>query len=900
MARPVKSRKPASKSAQPALELVLEQIPEQASMNTVEENVSSAKAPQNGASEKPSPTAKAKSAKKATKTKSKGAPSTVETAPESVQKIPSETPQTISQESPKSLSKLASKPDAKAETKQDAKQQSKPHGKHDVAKQNPPKQNAVKQDTPKQDIPAQSIGKQNPPKQDSLPQAKVQAEANNEQKAEQKSEVKQDAKPEQKQQPKPTNEPPLPLAEFLVKKHGIVNTANVFANLGTANLYEHILFLREGTISAQGAVVVDTKPHQNLLTDHVLVVRESVNEEYIAWNNSHRAFDQAKFNTLKTRITAYLQGKSIYVQDCFVGSDNRLRLPFRIITEHAYQSLAARNLFIEAQAHELKGFDPRMTILSVPNFKAVPELDGTDGEAFAIIDFSQRLAIIGGTKHIGEIKNLAFTVMSYAMPLRKVLPLHAAASLGSGADSILLLGNSGAGKTALALDATRQMIGDDAHAWGDEGIFNLESGTFARISGIPSDTPTLLSAMTRTFGAVVENVQIDAQTRTIAFPQTSAFAALPRTAMSNEAAIAPKNRGGHPKHVIILVNDALGVLPPVARLSHEQAVFFFLAGYHSITPNGEGKEKSPEVRFNPCFAESQMLEDPLVYANLFREKLRRNRTNTWLVNTGYQGDNAQSSARIKQEQSKAVLNAIINGALQSVEYSLDETFGLQVPSVCQGIPTPMLNPRNAWKDGAKFEKTAQSLIKEMNEHLKQFAENFDASIADALNPAAQQALQQSSQQNQQQSQQQKPQQQGKKPPQAHQSPKGSPQQRGTPPSQEENEQPIILNESASNLEDMNDLVSDDSSAEPIPSGLFADAPEFAPEFRPTLESALDAALEGDGDSEMIAESYDDANIISSTSQPASKNAQAQARPWKGGGGNRFRGGRDGNARGRRR
>jgi phosphoenolpyruvate carboxykinase (ATP) len=907
MARPAKPRKPAAKGAKstPELEITsdvqsdVQPTPQakQVSMEIAQDTAIPPEATQNGASK---PSTKAKPAKKAA--------------------------------AKKVVNKAENKADNKAESKAASSLQAEVLAEPTAQAVIPQKEYSQKEHSTKEAAPQKQHGGKQPqpaPKVAPKPDAKAEQKsipAKTDAKVEVKADTKTEQKPEQKPAPpKPVNEPPMPLPEFLVKKHGIVNTANVFANLGTAQLYEHILFLREGTISAQGAVVIDTKPHQTLLSDHVTIVREPVNEEYIAWNDTHHEFEQTKFNSLKTRINAYLQGKNIYVQDCFVGSDARFRLPFRIITEHAAQSLAARNLFVEAQAHELKGFDPRMTILSVPNFKAVPELDGTEGEAFAIIDFSQRLAIIGGTKHIGEIKNIAFTVMSYAMPLRKVLPLHTAAMLGSGADSLLLLGAFGSGKTTLAMDVARQIIGDDAHAWGDEGIFNLENGAFARVGGITPEAQPLLSAMMGSFGSVIENAQVDAQTRVVTTSAaTKAFAALPRPQISNEVALSPKNRGGHPKHVIILVNDALGVLPPVARLSHEQAVFFFLSGYHAILPSADSTTKEPEVRFTPCFSEAQMIEDPLVYASLFREKLRRNRTNTWLVNTGWQGGAAtlgaaNGSQRIKLEQSRAAVNAIVNGALQNVEYSIDETFGLQIPSVCQGIPTPVLNPRNAWQDRAKYEKAAQNLVKLFNEHFTRFKEklgsekfgvaNLDASIADALNPAAQQALQQNAPQNQQSA---KPQQQ---PSGKQQSPKGAPKQGSqnrNASAQEQSGNDVIINENAATFDD---LSNDEASGEPIPSGLFADAPEFAPEFHPTLDSALDAAFEGDDDfisndagmqqnnpeDDSASEFQPNASSQNNPSQNnPSRNNPAPQRGWKGGGGNRFRGGRDGNNRGRRR
>ncbi len=800
-------------------------------------------------------------------------------------------------------------------------QESLKQDKHNAPKQDVQKQGNLKQENPKHEAQKheaqkQDAQKQEAQKQDSKPLPSKAAPA-------------QQTPPPQ--QPKPQNEPPLPLAEFLVQKHGIVNTANVFANLGTAHLYEHILFLREGTISAQGALATSVSAASAGTDERIFIVEEPVNQEYIAWNDAHRPFEQTKFNALKSRIAAYLQGKSIYVQDCFVGSDTRLRLPFRIITDNAAQSLAARNLFPEAQAHELKGFDPRMTILCVSNFKAIPELDSTPSEAFAIIDFSQRLAIIGGSKHIRDIKNIAFTVMSYAMPLRKVLPLHGASLLSPNGDTTLLMGNASSGKTALALDTNRQMIGDDANAWGDEGIFNLESGILTRIqpsvvsapqgnTPLPAnDAQSLLHSATKLFGTVLENAQIDAQSRTIAYAEGGqSVATISRAALGMEAALSPKNRGGHPKHVILLVNDALGVLPPVARLTHEQAVFFFLSGYQSRA--AEGTEKEPHISFNPCFGEVQMLEDPLVYANIFREKLRRNRSNTWLVNTGIQGEAGGKVSRMKVEQSRAILHAIMNGALQSVEYSIDAVLGLQIPAVCQGLPAPMLNPRNAWQDRAKFDKAAQNLVKRFNDHFTRFAGKLEPIFADALNPAAQQALMA---QNAQPKSEQKPP-QGKAHPQQPSNQEPNNQQPGS--KQPSNQTPNKQNdkfvgkskaapteaEIPSGLDDFDaENLDDNINVEPLPAGLFArtDAPEFAPEFHPTLESAIDAAFEGEETTVLLArdEAHNDDNSNSNDNNNfpedgdfANTQQEQGNREWRGGGNNRFRGGRGGRGRGGRR
>jgi len=537
----------------------------------------------------------------------------------------------------------------------------------------------------------------------------------------------------------------LPLPQFLAQKHGLHNLGQIFANLSTPELYEHILFLREGVVSAHGAVMVETTPNTKLAVRDKFIVEEEINKEHIAWGDANRAIEQSKFNALRARIGAYLQKRNVYVQDCFAGSDTRLRVPLRIVTENAWQSLFVRNTFIEALPAELRQFDPRMTIISLPNFKAIPEIDGTRAETFVLYDFSQRLAIIGGTRHAEEIKKAVFTVMSYAMPLRRVLPMRCAASIGANGETVLLLGTNGAGKTTLSVDTARTLIGDDAHGWGDDGVFAFEGGGYAKAQGILPETEPSLYAVSRTFGTILENVKFDTTTRIANLADTSisdnARISYSLAQLSPLQPITPKLRGAHPKNVILLVNDAFGVLPPVARLTQEQAVFFYLSGYAAKNPVGEPKIE-PRAVFSAGFGETFMVQDPISYANLFRERLRRNNTKVWLVNTGWQGGTQATGSRIKRDYSRAIVLAITSGALDSVQYSTDAVFNLSVPSACPGVPAAMLNPRNAWADRAVYEKTAQKLLQLLTENFKKYAGRVDKSIVQALSAPAQTAQKQ--------------------------------------------------------------------------------------------------------------------------------------------------------------
>lgn len=539
----------------------------------------------------------------------------------------------------------------------------------------------------------------------------------------------------------------LPLPQFLSQKHGFHNLGQIFHNLSVPELYEHILFLREGVMSAQGAIMVETTPNTKLAVRDKFIVEESVNKDNIAWGEANRAIDQTKFNALKARVGAYLQRRNVYVQDCFVGSDVRLRVPFRILTENAWQSLFVRNTFAQALPSELRQFEPRMTIAVLPNFKAIPEIDGTRAETFVLYDFSQRLAIIGGTRHAEEIKKAVFTVMSYAMPLRRVLPMRCAATVGANGDTVLLFGTNGAGKTTLVSDPTRILVGDDAHGWSDDGIFAFEQGSYAKAYNITSDNDASIYAASRMFGAVLENVKFDTATRQPLYNDAS-ITDNARISYTNESVahlqpIASKLRGAHAKTVIFLVNDAFGVLPPVARLTHEQAIFFYLSGYAAKNPVGmDAKDGKSDTKFEPRavfsagFGETFMVQDPVQYAQLFRERLRRNNTTVWLVNTGWQGGTQATGSRVKREISRAIVSAISSGVLDSAKFSADSFFHLSIPSACPNVPGAMLNPQNAWADKGAYEKNAQKLLTLLTENFKKYSGRVDKAITQALQKQA--------------------------------------------------------------------------------------------------------------------------------------------------------------------
>ena len=353
---------------------------------------------------------------------------------------------------------------------------------------------------------------------------------------------------------------------------GLYNVGEVYYNLSTPALYEHAVSFQEGELSQYGALVTNTKPHTGRSANDKFVVEESTSKDHVWWGKVNKPFPQEKFNALKSRITAYLQGADLYVLDCFAGSDDNHRLPVRVITQHAWHNMFAKNMFIEATAEELANFEPGFTVLHAPNFKADPQLDGTRSDTFIILDFSQKLVIIGGTQYAGEIKKSIFTVMNYLLPLKGVMSMHCSANIGTkDGDTALFFGLSGTGKTTLSTDIERPLIGDDEHGWTNEGTFNFEGGCYAKVINLSEEAEPIIYGMTKKFGTILENVVLDSETRAINYEDDTITentrASYSRDMMDN---VVPSNKGGHPKNIFFLTCDAFGVMPPIAKLTPEQ------------------------------------------------------------------------------------------------------------------------------------------------------------------------------------------------------------------------------------------------------------------------------------------------------------------------------------------
>ncbi len=513
-------------------------------------------------------------------------------------------------------------------------------------------------------------------------------------------------------------------SEYGLKNHGLTNLNNVYWNLPTEALYEEVVFRREGRISYLGPVVVDTGKHTARAANDKFVVRETSTEDKIWWGQYNRPFTEDKFNATFQRLQGFLQGRDLFVQDCFAGADPNYRLPVRIISELAWHSLFARNMFIPAKSNdELRKFVPEFTILAVPSFKALPQVDGTLSPTFILLNFDQKICIIGNSGYGGEIKKAVFTVLNYLLPLNGVLSMHCSANVGKDGATALFFGLSGTGKTTLSADPKRGLIGDDEHGWSDEGIFNFEGGCYAKVIALSPTAEPQIYACTRRFGTVLENVAYDPVTRFLDLEDNSMTentrAAYPIHYIDNAV---PESYAGHPRNIIMLTCDASGVLPPIAKLTPEQAMYHFISGYTSKVAGTEidlGKE--PEITFSACFGAPFMVHHPYYYAELLKNKINKHDVNCWLVNTGWTGGQYGVGKRMSIQHTRRLLNAALDGELLDVEYRADPLFGFQVPVQCEGVPEKVLDPANTWEDRDAYKQKYQQLAALFIENFKKFS-----------------------------------------------------------------------------------------------------------------------------------------------------------------------------------
>jgi phosphoenolpyruvate carboxykinase (ATP) len=520
-------------------------------------------------------------------------------------------------------------------------------------------------------------------------------------------------------------------SDYGLENYGIKHPATVYWNLNTAELYEEIVRRGEGLLSSHGALIVDTGEHTGRAAKDKAIVREPSSADKVWWGEVNKEFSQGAFDAIKERMMAHAAGRELFVQDTFGGADPRYQLPVRIITELAWHSLFARTMFINKSEEELASHNrkPEFTVINFPSFRADPERDGTRSPTFILVDFGQRLVLIGGTSYAGETKKSVFGILNYLLPQRDVMSMHCSANVGAEGDVAIFFGLSGTGKTTLSADPERRLIGDDEHGWSEDGVFNFEGGCYAKVIRLSAEAEPDIYRTTRMFGTVLENVVYDPQTRVLNLDDASKTentrAAYPLESIPN---IVPEGYAGHPRNIIMLTADAFGVLPPVASLSPEQAMYHFLSGYTAKVAGTERGVKEPEATFSTCFGAPFMVLHPGVYAGLLGRRMAAHNARCWLVNTGWSGGPYGVGQRMKISYTRAMIRAILNGSLAQVETRPDPIFGVGVPVSCPEVPTEVLTPRNTWADKAAYDEKARDLARRFNENFKKYADGVTEQV----------------------------------------------------------------------------------------------------------------------------------------------------------------------------
>jgi phosphoenolpyruvate carboxykinase (ATP) len=516
--------------------------------------------------------------------------------------------------------------------------------------------------------------------------------------------------------------------------HGIRNASTVYWHLSTPMLYEQIVRRREGAIAHLGPVIVRTGDHTGRSPNDKFIVREPTSEGDIWWGTVNCAIEQEKFDALLRRAQAYLQNRDVFVFDGYAGADERYRLPVRVITEYAWHSLFARNMFIrEFDPGRLRNFVPQFTVINVPRFHAEPQFDGTNSQTFILVDFGKHLVLIGGTEYAGEIKKSIFSALNYYLPKDGVLSMHCSANYGADKDDVaLFFGLSGTGKTTLSADPERTLIGDDEHGWSDAGVFNFEGGCYAKVIRLdPKGEPDIYET-TRRFGTILENVAYDSDTRRADLDDDSLTentrASYPISQISNADT---SGVAGHARHVVFLTADAFGVLPPISKLNRAQAMYHFLSGYTAKVAGTERGVTEPSATFSACFGAPFMPLHPGVYTRLLGDRIDRHGSHVWLVNTGWTGGSYGQGSRMKLAYTRRMVAAALSGELNEVETFTDPVFGLAVPSRVEGVPNEVLNPRNTWSDAEAYDRQATKLAQMFAENFEKYADGVTAEIRSA-------------------------------------------------------------------------------------------------------------------------------------------------------------------------
>ncbi len=519
-------------------------------------------------------------------------------------------------------------------------------------------------------------------------------------------------------------------ARFGLDAQGLQPSKEVFWNLATAPLVEEALLRGEGQLASTGAFVSHTGAHTGRSPDDRFVVREPACEDTVWWGEVNREISPEQFDGLRDRVCRALESEDIFVQDLQAGADPEHRLHVRVITGSAWHALFARNMFRLPKAADGAGQPPDWVVLHAPQVQADPARDGTNSGTFVIISFGARTVIIGGTAYAGEIKKSIFSVMNHLLPERGVLPMHCSANVAKGgSDTALFFGLSGTGKTTLSADPERPLIGDDEHGWGPEGVFNFEGGCYAKVIRLdPAVEPEIYDATER-FGTILENVVLDPVSRVPDYDDGSLTentrSSYPLSSLRN---VVASSRGGHPRNVLFLTADAFGVLPPISRLSREQAMYHFISGYTAKVAGTERGVTEPKATFSACFGAPFLPRHPGVYAEMLGRLLDEHGVAVWMVNTGWARGPYGVGSRIHLHHTRAMVRAALGGQLSGVDFAVDPVFGLRMPRAVPSVPSEMLSPRDGWPDAAAYDRKAGELAAMFRKNFERFADGVGPEV----------------------------------------------------------------------------------------------------------------------------------------------------------------------------
>jgi phosphoenolpyruvate carboxykinase (ATP) len=518
-----------------------------------------------------------------------------------------------------------------------------------------------------------------------------------------------------------------------LETQGLKPKGRVHWNLLAPELVQHAIERKEGTLADMGPFVGVTSPHTGRSPNDKFTVREPGSEQDIDWGKVNVPFPPEKFDVLLADVQRYLDGlDELFVEDLYAGADPDHRLNVRYVTPNAWHGLFVRNMFIRPEFSDLPTFEPNFSVLHAPEFQADPARHGTRTGTFIVLNFARRMILIGGTRYAGELKKAIFTVMNYFMPKSGVLSMHCSANIGRAGDTALFFGLSGTGKTTLSADPERGLIGDDEHGWSSEGVFNFEGGCYAKVINLSPESEPDIYATTQMFGTVLENVVLDPVTRKVRFEDMSITentrASYPLHYIRN---YVPGGRGGHPKNIVLLTADAFGVLPPIARLTPEQAMYYFLSGYTAKVAGTERGVTEPQATFSACFGAVFLVWHPTKYAEMLGKLIAEHKSRVWLVNTGWTGGPYGTGHRMKLKHTRSMVRAALAGELDMVRYATDPIFGLSIPNAAPNVPAGILNPRDTWPDGTAYDAQAKKLAAMFAKNFARFGSNVSDAIRNA-------------------------------------------------------------------------------------------------------------------------------------------------------------------------